>query len=150
MLKQLKSEGVRLLLGVHPSGQFVRKSMEAFSGSHHFCPCVSSFWLWDALCSDLRSILPPVQCFCQMSTLIPNIQTDICGLERLLQGINLPCPPSHPFSPPVFIFLIKQIQWHMNKKEDDTAWNMRIFREMGHIIHEWWDFSYSKIASIML
>ena len=67
-----------------------------------------------------------------MSALIFNIQTDIFVAERnfsrediSLVLLDTPLPPS------VFIFLVKQIQWHMNKKESDAAWNMGIIRENG-------------------
>lgn len=46
-----------LPLGIHPNCWFVHKYTEAFSGSHHLCPCVSHFWLRDVLCSVFRNIV---------------------------------------------------------------------------------------------
>lgn len=72
-----------------------------------------------------------------MSALIFNIQTDIFVAERnfsrediSLVLLDTPLPPS------VFIFLVKQIQWHMNKKRVTLLGMWELSGKMGHGILE--------------
>lgn len=136
MLKQLNSERVSLLLGIHPGCRFVHKYVEAFSGSHHFCPRVSHFRLWDALCSDFRNVTPPSALFYQMSALIFNIQTDIFVAERNFSREDISLVPlDTPLLPSVFIFLVKQIQWQMSTKGETL---LGIWELSGKRAREFW------------
>ena len=141
-LKQFNSERASFLLGIRPRCRFVHKYLEGFSGSHHSCPRVSHFWVWDALGSDVRNIMPPVHCFCQMSALPFNIKTDISAAWRKFLGEEISLVPHDTSLPPsVLIFLVKQISAGIWTKRERRCLEYGIIREMAYRILEWWDLS---------
>ena len=142
MLKQLNSERVSLLLGIHPGCRFVHKYVEAFSGSHHFCPRVSHFWLWDALCSDFRNVTPPVHCFTRCLPLFLIFRQTYLWLREISPGKTSPLFPLtlpffHQFS---FFWLSRfsgrwaQREWHCleygnyQANVPGNSWAMGLFR----------------------
>lgn len=118
MLKQLSSERACSLLGTHPSRWFVRKYVEAFSGSHHFCPRVSHFWLWDALCSDFRNVTPPVHCFTRCPPLFLIFRQTYLWLREISPGKTSPLPSlTLPFLHQFSFFWLSRFSGIWTKRE---------------------------------
>lgn len=117
MLKQFNRERVSLLLGIHPNWWFVHKYIEAFSGSHHFCPQVSSFWLGEVLCSVFRNIVPQ----CTVLTKHPPLflifgQTYLWPRKNFSREEVSLVPPDTPIPPPVFTFWVRQRRWYVYRE----------------------------------
>lgn len=117
MLKQLNSERVSLLLGIHPSCRFVHKYVEAVFREPSLLSAGEPFPPLRCSLRRLQKRYTHRGLFYQMSALLFNIQTDISVAERNFSREDISLVPLDiPLPPSVFIFLVKQIQWHMNKK----------------------------------